>query len=1565
MELTRTDAIVQFTNGSSTVWNNVNVPVPAGAVVIDTVNKIIKEGDGTTLFANLPVCLDYNFTGATSGAIPPVGNDAGSVAIADDSLYSPSTAKLVDILASITAKTTVSNTQTSQIASLNANNLVLSVTEGTPDGTIVICNNGKYQPGDKTLAQLISDIVAASAWSTSMHLNDIEWYTDAGLTKKVINQNDIVENATYFCKITGFHDTAELRTVDFGLTTTQNGITIINSAKEETCALIAAVYGGTGDEQFNDTAIDNDNNIYAVGYTNSEGTGGEAIIIKYDKDLNILTQKRYGGSNDDKFFKVTVDLNGNIICVGTTLSEGSGGDTLIIKFDKDLNILARKRYGGSNSDVPYDVTVDLNGNIIYVGQTLSAGSINWYCFIVKLDSSLNLIAQRTYGLTNNSSGFVGVKVDSQNNIYCSGATTIEGAGAEDILVVKFDNNLNFLARKVYGGAGNEQGYRLNIDSSGNVFVIGWTTSEGVGNNDALIVKFDSSLNILARKRYGGTGNEFFYGADIDSQGNVICVGYTSSEGSGNDGLIVKFDNSLNIISKKRYGGTGNDQFAGVMHDSKDNIVICGKTNSYGSGFGCLLLKLPSNIPAGTVNGTIITGLTLADSNLTLANSTLTLANSNMTLANGTLSLTNSNLSLTNSNLTAARDVITASRKTAPSKLITTVYSSSGVDQFNDVILDSTGNIICVGQTTTNGVPIALIVKFSSNMTTLARKLFSSSYSSVFNGVCVDGSDNIICAGSVRTSEGSLNDALIVIFNATLDTITVQKIYNGAGDEVFNDVGMDPAGNFVVCGYTTSEDLGVKDALVMRYNTTLGLLARKRYGGTGDDVFNCVGFDSVGNIICVGYTGSEGVNTSGLVVKFASNLTVVLRKFYNSSLGTTTEFNAVKVSAANEIYCAGRVVMASGNKGLMVKMDANLAVTNNKLYGNSSGHTEFSGVTLDSDGSMFFVGKTNAEGVGNYDAVIVKLSNAFVMLGKKTYGTFGADGDIMCVTDANKDLIISGYATLNGTVDAVLTKIPGTLPVGVFANKKFTELALNDSNLIMSDDTAVVTNSASNMTNSALTPANGTLTLSNATGGIVTDKLVLDAIGNVFQVTLGNVVTVGDSLGVDFTMTTDDGDQVVSKNVNVNVKSYSFIASFYGGTSSDNYNKCAIDNSGNIYAVGYTYADSANARGIIVKYDSSLNILAKKTYYEATGNTTLSGIVIDGTGNIFVVGFSGADNAAHVIKFDNNLTILAKKMCYGVNYDAFHSLCLDSTGNVYCAGVTEAEGGAGTGNAIIYKFDNNLNNLIKKQYYGAGIESFSTCVVDSLNNIYVVGYTSSEGSGNFDGLILKLDSSLNVIARKVYGLSFGADIFTDVALNITGNVICSGSTTSSNGKVNATIVEFDPNLNFIKAKTFKHPETDVKTHFNSLIIDNDGNIYTGGYVTYNVSGLPNSNGLICKFDRNLNITFTKACTGTLDEGFIDIQLDTSNNIVASGYGSAGSSADMFLLKMVQPVRHGYFRGTTILNLNLNDTELISENLNLTVANSNLTLAASNLTVANAVTSESTTTACTHTREVVTV
>ena len=153
--------------------------------------------------------------------------------------------------------------------------------------------------------------------------------------------------------------------------------------------------------------------------------------------------------------------------------------------------------------------------------------------------------------------------------------------------------------------GEDRGNSCITDASGNVYMVGYTSSTsdiatagahqsvhaggpisfGAGSYDAYLVKFNSSGVRQWATYYGGEGNDMGMSCAIDALGNVYMIGSTSStsgiattgahETTANDGFLVKF-NSNGVRQWGTYcEGMGNACSA----DASGNVYITGLTTS--------------------------------------------------------------------------------------------------------------------------------------------------------------------------------------------------------------------------------------------------------------------------------------------------------------------------------------------------------------------------------------------------------------------------------------------------------------------------------------------------------------------------------------------------------------------------------------------------------------------------------------------------------------------------------------------------------------------------------------------------------------------------------------------------------------------------------------------------------------------------------------------------------------------------------------------------------------------------------------------------------------------------
>jgi len=188
----------------------------------------------------------------------------------------------------------------------------------------------------------------------------------------------------------------------------------------------------------------------------------------------------------------------------------------------------------------------------------------------------------------------GVTTDSSGNIYVTGYTRggLDGntnSGSYDIFLVKYNSSGTKQWTKQLGTSSTDIGNDVTTDSSDNVYVTGYTGggldgNTSSGNHDIVLVKYNSSGTKQWTKQLGTSSGD--YGNDIttDSSGNIYVTGFTERglDGnihSGNDDIfLVKYNSSGTKQWTKQLGTSSTDYGSGVTTDSSGNIYVTGSTS---------------------------------------------------------------------------------------------------------------------------------------------------------------------------------------------------------------------------------------------------------------------------------------------------------------------------------------------------------------------------------------------------------------------------------------------------------------------------------------------------------------------------------------------------------------------------------------------------------------------------------------------------------------------------------------------------------------------------------------------------------------------------------------------------------------------------------------------------------------------------------------------------------------------------------------------------------------------------------------------------------------------------
>jgi len=301
-------------------------------------------------------------------------------------------------------------------------------------------------------------------------------------------------------------------------------------------------------------------------------------------------EETWSGGNDDFGYGVAIDSFDNIYIVGKTGTLGDW-DMVLAKYNSSGVQQWNRTWGGDQDDLGCGLVIDSSDNIYIVGRTSSFGAGNKDIVLVKYNSLGELQWYKTWGGSGNDYGG-GIAVDSSDNIYIVGITSSIGMGSYDIVLVKYSSSGVQEWNKIYGGVNTYIGEGIAIDSSDNIYIIGYTQSTGEEQRDVVFVKY-SSLGVKEwNKTWGGSNDEYGYGVAVDSSDNIYIVESTGVSSTGDYCIIlVKYNNAGNHEWNKTWGGIHYDEGYGVKVDSSDNVYVVGSTCSFGApGSNMVLIK---------------------------------------------------------------------------------------------------------------------------------------------------------------------------------------------------------------------------------------------------------------------------------------------------------------------------------------------------------------------------------------------------------------------------------------------------------------------------------------------------------------------------------------------------------------------------------------------------------------------------------------------------------------------------------------------------------------------------------------------------------------------------------------------------------------------------------------------------------------------------------------------------------------------------------------------------------------------------------------------------------------
>lgn len=324
-------------------------------------------------------------------------------------------------------------------------------------------------------------------------------------------------------------------------------------------------FGGPSSDQANAFTTLPNGNILIGGFASGKGGDvaniyalSDAWVVGYNPNNGTkLWEKNYGGTNSDLINDIFFLESGRVFFAGYTKSldkdlvstpTKGGNDVFISSIDENGGLIKAFTFGGTKDETAKKIlrAESFGGQMLVFGESesndmdfngLNNGKKD--VFILKINRNINKVFLTNIGGPGDDLFADAINLGDNGIIIFGTVNTVGGQvdslkGQKDIWMAKVDKNGVFQWSKNIGGKNDETAIKAHLNANNEIILLANSSSKdqditaNYGSADVLVMKLDTSGNILWQKNYGGTGGENAGALSVLDNGSIYFAAQSFS-----------------------------------------------------------------------------------------------------------------------------------------------------------------------------------------------------------------------------------------------------------------------------------------------------------------------------------------------------------------------------------------------------------------------------------------------------------------------------------------------------------------------------------------------------------------------------------------------------------------------------------------------------------------------------------------------------------------------------------------------------------------------------------------------------------------------------------------------------------------------------------------------------------------------------------------------------------------------------------------------------------------------------------------------------------------------------